>query len=220
MATALLSLSAGAQSVAVNTDGSNADASAMLDVKSSSKGILIPRLDSNSRKAIASPGNGLMVFDTDTKSFWYYSNSAWNEVVGTSRTVAFAVTLKTSAVVTSSPVVFDSIIYNKGGGYLYSAPTISYFQAPQDGLYHFNVLISGTQASGAFFQVSLYKTTGANTTRPITTVQRPTGSFAQAFSFSVDLLLQKNDIIRLWIEGNTVTASGADMNRFDGYKVF
>jgi len=71
--------------VAVNADGSTANTSAMLDIKSTSKGMLVPRMLTTQRTAISSPANGLMVFDTDTKSFWFYesSSSAWKEIIGT-----------------------------------------------------------------------------------------------------------------------------------------
>ena len=51
--------------VAVNTDGSSPDASAMLDVKSTVKGFLVPRMSTSNRSAIAAPAEGLMVYDTD-----------------------------------------------------------------------------------------------------------------------------------------------------------
>lgn len=71
-----------AQNVAVNTDGSAADASSILDVKSTSKGMLVPRMTTTQRTAITSPATGLLVFDTDTKSFWFYSGSAWTNISG------------------------------------------------------------------------------------------------------------------------------------------
>jgi len=55
------------------------DASSMLDVQSTTKGMLIPRMDTSQRTAIASPATGLLVFDTDTQSFWFYSG-AWTEL--------------------------------------------------------------------------------------------------------------------------------------------
>src|SRR6187402_630757 len=67
-----------AQSVAVNTTGNSADASAMLDVASSSKGFLAPRMTTVQRTGIFSPANGLLVFDTDTETYWYYSTT-WKE---------------------------------------------------------------------------------------------------------------------------------------------
>ena len=46
------------QGVAINTDGSSSDNSAMLDIKSTSKGILIPRLSAAQKTAIVSPATG------------------------------------------------------------------------------------------------------------------------------------------------------------------
>lgn len=68
-----------AQSVAINTNGTSADNSAMLDVSSSNKGFLAPRLTTAQRTAIANPANGLLVFDTDTKTFWFFSTT-WKEI--------------------------------------------------------------------------------------------------------------------------------------------
>ena len=74
--------SAYTQSVAINTDGSLAHSSAMLDIKTTSKGLLIPRMNSSQRTAISSPATGLMVFDTDTNSFWYFNGTAWANLSG------------------------------------------------------------------------------------------------------------------------------------------
>ena len=63
--------------VAINTDNSTADNSAMLEVKSSDKGILIPRLTTTQRNAISNPAKGLLVFDNDLNSFWFYDGSTW-----------------------------------------------------------------------------------------------------------------------------------------------
>ncbi len=63
--------------VAVNTDGSQPDGSAMLDVTSVSKGLLIPRMTTSQREAIASPAQSLLVYDTGDSTFYYYKNSGW-----------------------------------------------------------------------------------------------------------------------------------------------
>jgi hypothetical protein len=52
--------------------------SAQLEVSSTSKGILIPRMTTTERKAISSPAEGLMVYQTDSVSgFYYYAGSQW-----------------------------------------------------------------------------------------------------------------------------------------------
>jgi hypothetical protein len=58
------------QGVAVNEDNSNADISAILDVKSTDKGMLIPRLTTAQRILITTPATGLIVYDNTTQSFW------------------------------------------------------------------------------------------------------------------------------------------------------
>lgn len=74
---------AGAQGMAVNANGSSADASAMLDVSSTSKGVLIPRMTQAQRNAIAAPVAGLLIYQTDnTPGFYYYNGSAWTAISG------------------------------------------------------------------------------------------------------------------------------------------
>lgn len=53
-----------AQNVAINNDASLPDNSAILDIKSSTKGLLIPRMNSTAIAAIVSPAKGLLVLDT------------------------------------------------------------------------------------------------------------------------------------------------------------
>jgi hypothetical protein len=71
-----MSLSATGQ-VGIGT--SSPDASAALDVTSSDKGLLMPRMTTAQRTAIASPASSLMVFDTDTNSYWSYIENVWIE---------------------------------------------------------------------------------------------------------------------------------------------
>ncbi|NVO21244.1 MAG: tail fiber domain-containing protein [Bacteroidetes bacterium] len=68
----LLGLNSQAQ-VAINTDGSAPDNSAMLDVKSIAKGMLVPRMTAAQRDAIVNPAPGLLIFCTDNNL--YFSNT-------------------------------------------------------------------------------------------------------------------------------------------------
>jgi uncharacterized protein (TIGR02145 family) len=58
--------------VAINNDNSLPDPSAMLDVRSTAKGMLVPRMTIAQRDAIAEPAKGLMVYCTDNNQ--YYTN--------------------------------------------------------------------------------------------------------------------------------------------------
>ncbi len=70
-----------AQSFAINTDGSTANTSAILDVKSITKGVLIPRMVLADRNLIATPATGLMIYQTDNNpGFYYYDGSVWLSV--------------------------------------------------------------------------------------------------------------------------------------------
>ena len=64
------------------------DASSALDITSTTKGLLIPRMTETQRDAISSPANGLMIYQTDgTVGFYYYNGSSWAEVAATSKTL-------------------------------------------------------------------------------------------------------------------------------------
>lgn len=65
-----------AQTVGIGTTAPSS--SAMLEIKSSDKGLLIPRTSTTTRNTI--PGvKGLLVYDTTTSSFWFHTGSAWTE---------------------------------------------------------------------------------------------------------------------------------------------
>lgn len=69
------------QSVGINSTGSLPHPSAMLDVQSTNRGLLLPRLTTAQRQAISSPAEGLMVYDTDLSQLYYYTNS-WQAMTG------------------------------------------------------------------------------------------------------------------------------------------
>src|SRR4029453_1495916 len=71
------------QGVAINETGAIADPSAILDISSSTKGLLIPHLRTIERISIPNPANGLMVFDIDTWTFWYFRLGVWKEILDT-----------------------------------------------------------------------------------------------------------------------------------------
>ncbi|MBK6963013.1 MAG: DUF1566 domain-containing protein [Bacteroidales bacterium] len=100
--------------VAINTDGSLPDNSAMLDVKSSAKGVLIPRMTQTQIEEISNPANGLQVFcTTDSKLYIYNATPGqWKEIAYGAGTI-LPVTLP---VVTTSPVTGISQTNASSGG--------------------------------------------------------------------------------------------------------
>ena len=65
-----------AQNVGINT--TTPDASAALDVTSTTQGVLVPRMTQTQRTLIATPAAGLLVYQTDgTAGFYFYNGSSW-----------------------------------------------------------------------------------------------------------------------------------------------
>ena len=78
---ALMNVSAQSPGISINSDGSNADGSAILDVKSSSKGFLMPRMTEVQKNAVSNPASGLMIFQTDGESgFYFYDGTSWSNL--------------------------------------------------------------------------------------------------------------------------------------------
>jgi hypothetical protein len=66
--------------VGINSDNSAPDGSAMLDVKTTVKGFLPPRMTTAQRNTIASPAAGLVIYNTDEKALNLYNGMAWNSM--------------------------------------------------------------------------------------------------------------------------------------------
>lgn len=94
--TALLALFAFVANAQVGIGTISPDASAQLDVQSTTKGALIPRMTDAQRGAIPSPATGLLVYQTNGDAgFWYYTGSEWvplksNATAGGSAIIPYA----------------------------------------------------------------------------------------------------------------------------------
>ncbi len=118
----LMAFVAKSQSVGIGT--TSPSGSAMLDVASTSKGLLIPRMNSGQRTGIPSPANGLMVYDITTKSNWYF-DTQWKELATVGTTDSSFLNMQNAAllynmshgllVTDSAGFIFDS--GGSGGGY-------------------------------------------------------------------------------------------------------
>lgn len=81
------SMSLYAQGVSINEDESDPDASAMLDVKSTTRGMLIPRMSEIQKNAIIMPIKGLLIYqNTGTEGFYYFDGLVWKPLVSTGAT--------------------------------------------------------------------------------------------------------------------------------------
>jgi hypothetical protein len=102
--------------VSVNTDGSPPNSSAMLDVQSTTKGMLIPRMTSALRTAIAIPVNGLMVYQTDGVSgVYYYNGSTWQRIGETDGSET-KVNAGANVTVTGTGTLLSPYVINASGG--------------------------------------------------------------------------------------------------------
>ena len=63
--------------VSINTDGAAPHNSAMLDVKGTTHGLLIPRISTAMRNVIPSPAAGLLIYNTTTNLLNVYNGSTW-----------------------------------------------------------------------------------------------------------------------------------------------
>jgi len=114
-----------AQGLAVNTTGAGADASAMLDVNSTSQGVLVPRMTAAQRGLISNPATGLLVYQTDaTAGFYFYNGTQWTSLNGGGNT-ASAVTAQHLAGASYSISTTDELVYSTTPGASFTLPSAS-----------------------------------------------------------------------------------------------
>lgn len=70
-----------AQNNSVGIGIANPHASSILDISSSNKGVIFPRMTSAQRKAIPAPAAGLMVFDLDKATIFLYDGNEWQPMM-------------------------------------------------------------------------------------------------------------------------------------------
>lgn len=87
----LLSVSSLFAQVGINADNTPPNNSAMLDVKSTNKGFLPPRMDLTQIGLISSPAEGLLVYNTTGKYFVYHDGTVWRKMDNTLLEFGYAV---------------------------------------------------------------------------------------------------------------------------------
>ncbi|MEP7165433.1 MAG: DUF1566 domain-containing protein [Ferruginibacter sp.] len=73
---------ASAQSQSVGIGTTTPDASAQLEISSTTKGLLLPRLSKSQRDAVVGPVEGLMIYNTTSKLLNYFDGVGWRNADG------------------------------------------------------------------------------------------------------------------------------------------
>lgn len=104
-----LSITGSAGQIGINAGGSPA-ASAQLDVVSTTRGFLLPRMTTTQRDAISSPATGLKIYNTTTGMDNIYDGTAWLQLsTGASGSVSTSVTAATTVTVTTGVTMVNNI---------------------------------------------------------------------------------------------------------------
>lgn len=102
------------QSMGISSSSITPDASSILEIRSSTKGLLIPRMTTTDRNSIPSPATGLIIYNTTTNKFNFY-NGSWIEILSGSTTGLASVTGTSNRIsvggTSSDPVVDISASY-------------------------------------------------------------------------------------------------------------
>lgn len=93
--------------------GASPEASAILELKSSERGFLMPRMNEASRDAISSPASGLLVYNTDSTAFNYFDGSVWQAIGGAATAYQF---YQENPVAPTAPAALGDNAVAIGGG--------------------------------------------------------------------------------------------------------
>ncbi|MEJ7588045.1 MAG: tail fiber domain-containing protein [Ferruginibacter sp.] len=113
------------QNIAINGTGSLPDTSAMLDVSSTIKGFLAPRITTTQQNAIPLPAKGLLVYNTADNVFRVNTGTTTAPVWATLSTGATDGTVKSVGLTSSDITVSGASPITGSGSYTLSLPTIN-----------------------------------------------------------------------------------------------
>jgi len=126
-----------AQAVSINNPSPSA--SAILDVSANNKGVLIPRMTSAQRTGIMTPAEGLLVYDIDTHTYWFHSNTTWVNLLAPVE-IAYVYSRSSQAIPTQASVYFElNGFITDGFVHIPGSPQIT---INQPGIYKVNFSVS------------------------------------------------------------------------------
>ncbi|MFY9309197.1 MAG: hypothetical protein WAQ28_09155 [Bacteroidia bacterium] len=113
---------AGTPGVSINTSGSAPNDCAMLDVASSNKGLLIPRLTNTERDDL-NPATGLLVYNTTTNLLNYWNGTGWYSLSSEPPSIPGAITGSTSVCEGAVGEVYSIASVAAATSYTWAVPT-------------------------------------------------------------------------------------------------
>jgi hypothetical protein len=214
------------QSVAINTSSSSPDESALLDVQSTTKGVLFPRMLEAERTAIVSPATGLLVYQTDGVNGYYYNSGTtiapvWIRLSNDKATVAFSANATIGQAFNPTAYVkvqFNTEEYDESANFVQGAT--SEFTAPSAGIYHFSTVVTIAGAGpGTRYDVSFF----VNGIQRKNVLMFASSSGLMSIPLSSDFKLALNDKVDVRIAATSIPAViigvSAPWVFFSGHKI-
>jgi uncharacterized delta-60 repeat protein len=110
--------------IAINSDGSLPDSSAMLDIKSTEMGFLPPRMNAVEKYRISNPAEGLIIYNITTNSLEVFNGTTWMSI-SSSGLEMDPLNYQVAIGGTGTEAAY-SVIQTADGGFLVAGVTTSY----------------------------------------------------------------------------------------------
>jgi len=130
--------------VSITSDGSDPDNSAMLDVKATDRGLLLPRLSTTARDILPSPETGLLIYNSSESRINYFNGSYWiqlesessSSITGSLQAGGGTLILTSGSGIPKSSAILD--IDDSSRGILIPRTTPGLISSPAEGLMIYN----------------------------------------------------------------------------------
>ncbi len=191
------------QNVAINNSGTAAHASAMLDVNSTTKGMLTPRMTTVQRNAIANPAQGLLVYDTNLSNFMYYNGSHWTTLGAAAPNAGTPFALTNSIVHNVGNLATDNFVFGRT-------------ELPKENEELMGTFFFFDKVKGAFVGGQVASETGS-------TVWQPSNVGEQSFSFGAGNMAKGQGSVALGAFNKSLhsySAAFGQSNESSGYASF
>jgi hypothetical protein len=198
--------------VKIGDNPSSINSSSLLELESSSKGLLIPRMTETERDAIVSPTTGLQIFNTTTNQPNFYNGVTWTHVANQKAYGSLYYTENTTATTFISAETYyilkaDTFLTGSSNDVTTNPSTgrMTYTGTQNK---HFHIVMNGSISSASNNQTMLctISKNGVPIGSPIERKIATSGDVG-AFSVHADLTLSTNDYVEVYLKNKTSTAS-------------